>query len=587
MADFVGAVDQGTTSTRFMIFDHDGNEVARHQLEHAQILPRPGWVEHDPVEIWERTNVGDAERRAHRGHLRPRTSRRSASPTSARRRGLGPAHRPAVLQRHRLAGHPHRLHRRGAGRATATATSSGARPGCRRPPTSPAARSSGSWRTSTGVRAAAEQGDALFGTTDSWVLWNLTGGPDGGIHVTDVTNASRTMLMDLETLDWDDELLGFFGIPRAMLPEDQPVLPRRGVRRDAHLAARSAPPSRITGVLGDQQAATVGQVCFAPGEAKNTYGTGNFLLLNTGTEPVRSQHGLLTTVAYQFGDRPPVYALEGSIAVTGSAVQWLRDQLDIIKDAAESEPLARSVDGQRRHLLRARLLRPVRPVLALGRPRRDRRPGPVPHRRPPGPGHAGVDLLPEPRRRRGDGAGLRCAPGRTQGRRRRDRQRPVHADRRPTSSGCRSAARSSPRPPRSARPTRPVWPPASGSDTDELREHWHESKRWDAGVVRGAAHARATPAGRRRSSAPWTGWTSTDHLPHPFGRRRPASRPNGPTRDAPFPPRGRQSPKNRAGRTRHDTTAGPGGTAVPPKPPRRRDAGRRGPAVPSDRTRSK
>ena len=194
-----------------------------------------------------------------------------------------------------------------------------------------------------GVREAAERGDAVFGNTDTWMLWNLTGGADGGSHVTDVTNASRTMLMDLETLDWDDELLGFFNIPRSMLPEIRPSSDPNGygtTRANGPLGGEIM----LTGDLGDQQAATVGQVCFAPGEAKNTYGTGNFMLLNTGTELVRSNSGLLTTVCYKFGDQDAVYALEGSIAVTGSAVQWLRDQLGIIRGAEESETLARSVE---------------------------------------------------------------------------------------------------------------------------------------------------------------------------------------------------------------------------------------------------
>ena len=193
-----------------------------------------------------------------------------------------------------------------------------------------------------GVRAAAERGDALFGTPDTWVLWNLTGGPRGGVHVTDVTNASRTMLMDLETLDWDDELLSFFSIPRAMLPAIAPSSPEQpfGVTLSDGPVGAEVP---ITGVLGDQHAAMVGQVCLSAGEAKNTYGTGNFLLLNTGETIVRSDNGLLTTVCYQFGAAKPVYALEGSIAVTGSAVQWLRDQLGIISGAAQSESLAREV----------------------------------------------------------------------------------------------------------------------------------------------------------------------------------------------------------------------------------------------------
>ena len=193
-----------------------------------------------------------------------------------------------------------------------------------------------------GVRAAAEKGDAIFGNTDSWLLWNLTGGADGGVHVTDPTNASRTMLMNLETLDWDDELLSFFDIPRQMLPAIKPSSYPAGygtTLRNGPLGTEVP----LTGDLGDQHAAMVGQVCFAPGEAKNTYGTGNFMLLNTGEELVRSKAGLLTTVCYQFGDDKPVYALEGSIAVTGSAVQWLRDQLGIISGAAQSESLARQV----------------------------------------------------------------------------------------------------------------------------------------------------------------------------------------------------------------------------------------------------
>jgi glycerol kinase len=194
-----------------------------------------------------------------------------------------------------------------------------------------------------GVREAAEAGDAVFGNTDTWVLWHLTGGKDGGSHVTDVTNASRTMLMNLETLDWDDELISFFNIPRQMLPEIRPSSDPNtyGETLTSGPLGGQVP---LTGDLGDQQAATVGQVCFNPGEAKNTYGTGNFMLLNTGTELVRSKAGLLSTMCYKFGDDAPVYALEGSIAVTGSAVQWLRDQLGIISGASETETLARQVE---------------------------------------------------------------------------------------------------------------------------------------------------------------------------------------------------------------------------------------------------
>jgi len=194
-----------------------------------------------------------------------------------------------------------------------------------------------------GVREAAERGDAIFGNSDTWLLWHLTGGVDGGVHVTDPTNASRTMLMDLETLSWDDELLSFFNVPRQMLPAIKPSSCPEcygKTTKNGPFAGEVA----LTGDLGDQQAATVGQVCFKPGEAKNTYGTGNFLLLNTGTELVRSKQGLLSTVCYQFGEDAPVYALEGSIAVTGSAVQWLRDQLGIISGAAQSETLARQVE---------------------------------------------------------------------------------------------------------------------------------------------------------------------------------------------------------------------------------------------------
>ncbi|MCZ2524135.1 glycerol kinase GlpK [Streptomyces sp. SCUT-3] len=342
MPEFVGAVDQGTTSSRFMIFDHDGNEVARHQLEHAQILPRPGWVEHDPVEIWERTNNVmqnavrtsglDASDLAAIGITNQRETTVVWDPRTGR-----PYYNAIVWQDTRTDSIAAALERDGHGEVIR-----------RKAGLPPATYFSGGklkWLLENvdGLRQAAEQGHAVFGNTDSWVLWNLTGGPDGGVHATDVTNASRTMLMNLETLDWDDELLEIFGVPRTMLPRiHSSSHPEAFGRTRTSRPLRTAVP--VTGVLGDQHAATVGQVCFLPGEAKNTYGTGNFLVLNTGTELVRSQHGLLTTVAYRFGDEPAVYALEGSIAVTGSAVQWLRDQLKIIKHAAESEWLARTVE---------------------------------------------------------------------------------------------------------------------------------------------------------------------------------------------------------------------------------------------------
>ncbi|MEU8107403.1 glycerol kinase GlpK [Nonomuraea muscovyensis] len=342
MPDFVGAVDQGTTSTRFMIFDHGGNEIARHQLEHEQILPQAGWVEHNPTEIWERTRAV-IETTLNKASLSASdlaalgiTNQRETTVVWNRRTGR-PYYNAIVWQDTRTDRIASALDREGKGDVIR-----------RKAGLPPATYFSGGkiqWilENVDGVREAAEAGDAIFGTTDTWLLWHLTGGVDGGLHVTDPTNASRTMLMDLETLDWDDELLSFFGIPRRMLPAIVP-----SSHAEAYGRTRPGGPlgGEVTlgGVLGDQQAATVGQVCFEVGTAKNTYGTGNFLLLNTGTTPVRSQHGLLTTVCYQLGDQAPVYALEGSIAVTGSAVQWLRDQLGIISGAEQSESLARQVD---------------------------------------------------------------------------------------------------------------------------------------------------------------------------------------------------------------------------------------------------
>ncbi|WP_131741792.1 glycerol kinase GlpK [Actinomadura roseirufa] len=341
MADFVGALDQGTTSTRFMVFDHGGNEVARHQLEHEQILPRAGWVEHNPTEIWERTRavIQTTLNRAGLGHADLAafgiTNQRETTLVWDRRTGR-PFYNAIVWQDTRTDRIAAALERDGRGETI--------RHRAGLPPATYFSGGKIQWilENVDGVRAAAERGDAVFGNIDTWVLWNLTGGTDGGVHVTDPTNASRTMLMDLETLDWDEELLSFFGVPRAMLPEIKPSSAPEpyGVTRPDVLGGEVP----LSGILGDQQAATVGQVCFAPGEAKNTYGTGNFLLLNTGEELVRSQAGMLTTVCYKFGEDAPVYALEGSIAVTGSAVQWLRDQLGIISGAAQSEALARQVD---------------------------------------------------------------------------------------------------------------------------------------------------------------------------------------------------------------------------------------------------
>jgi glycerol kinase len=342
LADFVASIDQGTTSTRCIIFDHSGTEVGRHQLEHEQILPRAGWVEHNPVEIWERTvsvltsalnktNISDADLCA-----LGITNQRETSLVWNRRTGR-PYYNAIVWQDTRTDRIASALERDGRGEVIR-----------RKAGLPPATYFSGAklqWilENVDGVREAAESGDAIFGTTDCWLAWNLTGGPRGGVHVTDVTNASRTMLMNLKTLDWDDELLSFFGIPRQMLPKIRPSSSPEpyGVTHPSGPLDNEVP---LTGILGDQQAAMVGQVCLSEGEAKNTYGTGNFLLQNTGENIVRSEHGLLTTVCYQFGEAKPVYALEGSIAVTGSAVQWLRDQLGIISGATQSESLARQVE---------------------------------------------------------------------------------------------------------------------------------------------------------------------------------------------------------------------------------------------------
>src|SRR3954447_7759583 len=300
MADLVGAIDQGTTSTRFMVFDHGGNEVGRHQLEHEQIMPQPGWVEHNPIEIWERASAV-AETAMNELHLTAGdlaavgiTNQRETTVVWNRRTGR-PLYNAIVWQDTRTDRIASKLEREGKGDVIR-----------RKAGLPPATYFSGGkiqWilENVDGAREAAERGDAIFGNTDTWLLWNLTGGKDGGVHVTDVTNASRTMLMNLETLDWDEELLGFFNIPRAMLPEIRPSSDPTlyGTTIAGGPFAAQVP---IAGDLGDQQAATVGQVCFAEGEAKNTYGTGNFLLLNTGNDLVRSQHGLLTTVCYKLGD---------------------------------------------------------------------------------------------------------------------------------------------------------------------------------------------------------------------------------------------------------------------------------------------
>jgi glycerol kinase len=337
----VAAIDQGTTSTRFMIFDEAGREVARQQIEHRQILPRPGWVEHDPLEIWDctRTVIEAAMRE---NNLRADdlaaigiANQRETTVVWNRRTGR-PYANAIVWQDTRTDQLMAELERDGRGDLIRELSGL--------PPATYFSAGKLAWILANvdGVRADAERGDAIFGTIDSWLSWNLTGAAAGGAHVIDVTNASRTMLMNLHTLDWDERLLAIFDIPRAMLPTIQ-----ASSTPAAYLTVTSpavAAGVALTAALGDQQAAMVGQVCFTAGDAKNTYGTGNFMLQNTGSDVVRSTHGLLTTVCYQLGNEPPVYALEGSIAVTGSAVQWLRDQLGVITHAGEIETLAATVE---------------------------------------------------------------------------------------------------------------------------------------------------------------------------------------------------------------------------------------------------
>jgi glycerol kinase len=339
MAEFMGAIDQGTTSTRFMIFDHRGKEVGKHLIEHRQIMPQPGWVEHDPMEIVTNTEIAITEAlkkaRLSASDLAAIgiTNQRETTVVWDPSRG-DPWHNAIVWQDTRTADLTARIEKAGHGDVVR-----------RKSGLPPAAYFSGGkiqWLLDNvpGLRKAASDGEALFGNIDSWLLWNLTGGTRGGIHATDITNASRTMLMDLETLDWDDELLSLFQVPRQILPEIRPSSGVFGKTSKKGVFGAALP---ISGIVGDQQAATVGQVCFEQGQAKNTYGTGNFMLMNTGGAPVRSEAGLLTTVCYQFGASAPVFALEGSVAVTGSAVQWLRDQIGLIGSAPEIETLANSV----------------------------------------------------------------------------------------------------------------------------------------------------------------------------------------------------------------------------------------------------
>jgi glycerol kinase len=337
MAEYVGAVDQGTTSTRFMIFDHGGNVVGVEQKEHEQIYPKPGWVEHDPMEIITRMNevieggLRKAKIKAEDLAAVGVTNQRETTVVWERKTGK-PIYNALVWQDTRTQGVVDELSADGgqdrfrekAGLPLATYFSG----------------TKAKWilENVDGARAKANAGDLMFGNIDTWVIWNLTGGTDGGAYVTDVSNASRTMLMNLETLDWDDELLEAFGVPRSMLPTIQPSSVVYGTAKGA-LAGIS-----VAGDLGDQQAATFGQAAYDVGDAKNTYGTGNFMLLNTGTEMVPSKSGLLTTVGWKLGDQPAIYCLEGSIAITGALVQWLRDNIGLIKSSPEIEDLAKTVE---------------------------------------------------------------------------------------------------------------------------------------------------------------------------------------------------------------------------------------------------
>ena len=337
MAQYVGALDQGTTSTRFMIFDHGGNVVAIDQKEHEQIYPKPGWVEHDPAEIWTRSvevirgALGKAGISAGDLAAVGITNQRETAVVWDKRTGKAvynaivwqDTRTDTIINEFARDGGQDRL-RGKTGLPLATYFSG------------PKVK----WILDnvSGARQDAEAGNLLFGNIDTWCIWNLTGGPDGGVHVTDVTNASRTLLFNYSTLAWDDEILDLMGIPKSMLPTVKASSEVYG-KAKGDLADVA-----VAGDLGDQQAALFGQTCFSPGEAKNTYGTGNFMLLNTGTEAVPSKSGLLTTLGYKIGDQPAIYALEGSIAITGALVQWVRDNLGMIKNSNEIEELAATVE---------------------------------------------------------------------------------------------------------------------------------------------------------------------------------------------------------------------------------------------------
>ncbi|ACN14936.1 GlpK [Desulforapulum autotrophicum HRM2] len=338
MTEYVGAVDQGTTSTRFIIFDHNGDIVGFDQKEHRQIFAKPGWVEHDPMEIWENTKKviqGALQKTGIAGHKIKAvgvTNQRETVVVWDRKTGR-PFHNAVVWQCARTDEICQKLIRDGGQDRFRKTTGL--------PVATYFSGPKIQWILDNVPEAkkAALAGDAMFGTMDTWTIWNLTGGPNGGAHVTDVTNGSRTLLMDINTLEWSPEILSILNIPASGLPRIRPSSDPNFyglTTKDGPMAAQVP----VCAALGDQQAALFGQTCFEPGEAKNTYGTGCFLLLNTGTRPVASTHGLITTPAYQLGKSSPVYALEGSIANAGALVQWVRDNLGLIKDAREIEALA-------------------------------------------------------------------------------------------------------------------------------------------------------------------------------------------------------------------------------------------------------
>src|SRR5215472_507198 len=338
MANYIGAVDQGTTSTRFIVFDRAGKTIVTAQKEHRQIYPQPGWVEHDPQEIWQRAQEVIAAAMA-QARLKPAdlaavgiTNQRETTVLWNRKTGR-PVANAIVWQDTRVAGEVARLSRESGQDAFRAQTGL--------PLATYFSGLKVRWLLENvpGLRRQAEAGEILFGNIDTFLVWHLTGGASGGVHATDVTNASRTQLMNLQTLAWGQDILKTFAIPAQMLPRICSSSEQYG---KITLPALEGTP--IAGILGDQQAALVGQACFAQGEAKNTYGTGCFLLMNTGERLAPSRHGLLTTVAYKLGSQPTQYALEGSIAISGALVQWMRDNLGLIKSSAEIEELARSVE---------------------------------------------------------------------------------------------------------------------------------------------------------------------------------------------------------------------------------------------------